>query len=184
MEIIKSYTKATNYLKNGKIGIIPTDTIYGLSCLTSSEENVEKIYKIKQRDYSKPFIILISSIQELKQFEILLSEAEENILKKYWPGPVSIILNVSGKEYKYLHRGMGTIAFRLPKHKDLLSIIKVTGPIVSTSANISDFQPINSVPEAQKLFKDKVNFMLDRGSLENKPSKIIRIENNTEKIIR
>ncbi|MBW6441356.1 Sua5/YciO/YrdC/YwlC family protein [Patescibacteria group bacterium] len=62
-------------------GLIPTDTIYGLSCLASTQENEEKIYEIKQRDYDKPFIILISNIKDLQEFEIPLAKDEKETLK-------------------------------------------------------------------------------------------------------
>ena len=184
MEIIKDYKKTAEYLKNGKIGIIPTDTIYGISCLASSQENVEKIYEIKQRDYDKPFIILISDIKDLQEFEIPLAKDIKNILKKYWPGPVSIILEVNTESYKYLHRGMKSLAFRLPSDSNLINILKTTGPLVSTSANTSNHQSINSVSEAKIQFEEKLDFMLDKGKLNNNPSKIIEIENNIEHVIR
>ena len=86
MEIIKDYKKAAEYLKNDNIGIIPTDTIYGISCLASSQENVEKIYEIKQRDYDKPFIVLISDIKDLQEFNIPLAKDIKDILKNIGPG--------------------------------------------------------------------------------------------------
>jgi len=69
---------------------------------------------------------------------------------------------------------MGSLAFRLPKEKDLVNIIKTTVPIVSTSANTSNYPPINSVSEAKIQFEEKLDFMLDKGKLNNKPSKIIK----------
>jgi L-threonylcarbamoyladenylate synthase len=185
MEILKDYQKAAGYLKNGKIGIIPTDTIYGISCSAFSKENVEKIYEIKQRDFDKPFIILISSPKDLEKFKLKITEFHKKIFKKYWPGPVSIILDVKHDEFSYLHRGKSSLAFRLPNDEKLKSLLKITGPLVSTSANTSENPPINSLDEAVEIFDKKLDFMLDIGSLKNKnPSKIILIEDGKEKVIR
>lgn len=105
MNIIKNYDETAKLLLSGHVGIVPTDTIYGISCLANSTENVEKIYAIKQRDFDKPFIILLDSLESLKNFSIIPTPIESEMLKKYWPGPVSIILDVEKKEFEYLHRG-------------------------------------------------------------------------------
>lgn len=185
MKIIKSFKKAGDSLKSGELGIIPTDTIYGISCLASSKENIERIYEIKGRDYSKPFIILISKIGSLSKFGICLTENDKKILEKYWPGPVSVILKVEHENLAYLHRGKKSLAFRLPSNKNLISILNKTGPLVSTSANISDNPPISSLDEARKYFEQKLDFILDMGPLDDrKPSRIIEIKNGIESIIR
>lgn len=185
MKIIKSYTIAANYLIEGKIGIIPTDTIYGISSLTTLPENIEKIYSIKGRDFSKPFIILISDIADLCKFNVCPTKGEEKILKKYWPGPVSIILDVKDADLQYLHRGRYSLAFRLPKDPRIISILKLTGPLVTTSANISSADPIKDSTEAESIFRSKIDFMYDAGSIKNtKPSKIIQIKDEEEILIR
>lgn len=184
MNVIFNYSEASKLLKRGNIGIIPTDTIYGISCLASLEKNVENIYKIKQRDFDKPFILLISSVNELKLFGVNLSTEERNIIQKYWPGPVSIILDVNDKKFQYLHRGTNTLAFRRPVKPELQTLLRYTGPIVSTSANISNSPPIKNLLEAEKIFGDKLDFFLDEGELNNPPSKLIKLHNGVETIIR
>lgn len=185
MKIVNDYQTAADLIKSNNIGIIPTDTIYGISCLAFSKENVEKIYEIKGRDYSKPFIILISKTHDLERFGVSLTENEKTILEKYWPEPVSIILEIKDENLSYLHRGKKSLAFRLPNDEKLISILDETGPIVSTSANISNEPPINSLEEAKKWFAQKIDFILDVGPLpERKPSRIIEIKNGIENIIR
>ncbi|MBI5765819.1 L-threonylcarbamoyladenylate synthase [Candidatus Falkowbacteria bacterium] len=103
-----------NILKDGGIGILPTDTIYGLVGRALDPETVERIYEVRKRRPDKPFIILISSIADLKLFNIKINKKTKTILKKYWPGPVSIILPCSDEKFYYLHRGTKTLAFRLP----------------------------------------------------------------------
>src|SRR3989304_6798119 len=97
--------KIVEILRRGGITVIPTDTIYGLVGSAFSKKAIERIYKIKGRKKTKPFIILISSFNDLKRFNIKPSIKEFKILKKIWPGPVSIILPCPSKKFRYLHRG-------------------------------------------------------------------------------
>ena len=165
-------------LKRGEIGVIPTDTIYGIVCSALNKESVKKLYKIRKRNLNKPMIILIGSIKDLLIFGI---SSQKEILKKYWPGKVSIIIDCKNKEFKYLHRGKNSLAFRLPKDSDLIKILKLSGPIVAPSANIEGEKPSQNIDQAKKYFSDKVSFYIDKGILKSKPSKIISLE---EEVIR
>jgi L-threonylcarbamoyladenylate synthase len=182
--IIKNWKEASNLLIHRKIGVIPTDTVYGISCLALEKDLVEQVYRIKQRDFNKPFIILISSIEDLRKFSINLTSDEKTRLTKSWPGPVSIILTVNDEKYQYLHRGTKSIAFRLPKYIDLVSLLEITGPLVSTSANISSERPARAAAEAVEMFGNTLDFYLDVGILNNPPSKIIKIVDGRELVLR
>lgn len=166
-------------IKNGRIGVIPTDTIYGIVCSAMKKKSVEKIYKIRKRNSKKPMIILISSIKDLDLFDI---EIDKKITDKYWPGKVSIIVPI--KKFEYLHRGNNSLAFRLPDNKELIKLIKISGPIVAPSANTEGSEPAQTIDEARKYFKDKIDFYVDCGRLKSKPSKIISLLNNNIEIIR
>ncbi|MFA6285207.1 MAG: Sua5/YciO/YrdC/YwlC family protein [Parcubacteria group bacterium] len=105
-------------IKSGKIGVIPTDTIYGVAAAAFSKKAVARAYKILKRNPKKPFIVLIGSIEDLSLFDIKLDRITENILKNIWPGKVSVILPVKSRKFEYLHRGTKTLAFRFPKKKE------------------------------------------------------------------
>ncbi|MDD3386756.1 MAG: L-threonylcarbamoyladenylate synthase [Candidatus Pacebacteria bacterium] len=162
-------------LKRGKIAVIPTDTIYGIVCSALNKESVEKLYKIRKRDSLKPMIILIGSLEDLSIFNIKKSE----IFNKYWPGRVSIIVECNN--FEYLHRGKNSLAFRLPDDKDLINILKISGPIVAPSANIEGEAPAETIEEAKKYFGDNVDLYIDKGIIKSNPSKIISLK---EEIIR
>jgi L-threonylcarbamoyladenylate synthase len=170
-------------LKTGKIAVIPTDTIYGLSAGAFLPASVEKIYQLKKRDPKKPLIILISSIEDLKLFEIKFDAKTKKVLEKVWPGKVSVILPFSNKKFYYLHRGQKSLAFRMPKKENLLKFLKMTGPLVSTSANVENLPFAKTIPEAKKCFGKKVDIYVNEGKLNSKPSKLIRIENGKIKIL-
>lgn len=153
------------------IGIIPTDTIYGLVGPALSKKEVERIYKVKKRGTKKPFIILISSIKDLELFKIKIDKDAENILKKLWPGKVSVILPCPYKKFEYLHRGTKNLAFRLPRKKQLIKFIRKYGPLVAPSANPEGLPPANSIREAKEYFGDRIDFYIS-GSINDKPSTI------------
>lgn len=171
-------------MKRGKVGIIPTDTIYGVVASTWSKKAVERAYKILKRDPRKPFIILISSIRDLALFNIKLDNATRDILKKIWPGKISVILQCPDKKFQYLHRGTKTLAFRVPKRKSLLKILKKTGPLISTSANPQGSKPAATIAQAKKYFGDGVDFYIDGGKIKSLPSTLVEIKDGKIIIVR
>lgn len=169
--------KVIKILENNGVGVLPTDTLYGLVGRALSKKAVERIYKIKGRNPRKPLIILISSLNDLKLFNIKVSKDTKNILSKIWPGKVSIILLCSNKKYHYLHRGTKSLAFRWPKKKSLEKLIKKTGPLVAPSANPEGKRPAETIKEAKQYFKDKIDFYISGGTLKSQPSTLIAIKN-------
>lgn len=171
-------------LKESGIGILPTDTIYGLVGTALSKEVVQRIFKTRKRNPKKPLIILISSIRELSLFHVSLNEEQKDILEKVWPGRVSVILPCRSKEFSYLHRGKRSLAFRMPKKKLLREIIKKTGPLVAPSANPEGLPPAVTTAQAKKYFGSQVDFYLSGGTLKGSPSTVIFLEENRFKIVR
>lgn len=165
-------------LKNNGVGILPTDTIYGLVGSALSKKAVKKIYEIRRRNLKKPMIILIGSIKDLRIFKIKLKRPTQKILQKIWPGKISVILPCLSKKFAYLHRGKKSLAFRLPKKSSLISLLKKTGPLVAPSANPEGEKPVQTISQAQKYFGDKIDFYVNSGPLKSKPSTLIAVKNN------
>lgn len=158
-------------MKRGGIGVLLTDTIYGVVGRAFSKRAVQRIYRLKERNPEKPFIILISSYADLKKFNVKPLPG----LKKHWPGKVSIILDAPSIKFRYLHRGTGSLAFRMPGNVALRRLLRRTGPLVAPSANPEGKPPARNVREAQKHFGRKVDFYLDGGTREGKPSRLMRM---------
>ena len=161
---------AINYLQSGKIGVIPTDTIFGISTNALDQSSVEMIYEIKGRHTTKPFIVLIGGIAQLSLFNITLNSAQSESLTKIWPGQYSIIIPCEQPEFNYLHRNTNSIAFRIPDNNELLEIINATGPIVATSANISGLPTPQNINEV-KTQLPSLDFYID-GTVGIKPSRL------------
>ncbi len=162
-------------LKKGKVGVMPTDTIYGIVGSALNPETVEEIYTLRKRDKDKPFIILISSIVDLKKFEVKLTKEQKDFLEKNWPNPLSVILIVNAVEFEYLHRGKNSLAFRMPKDEKLLELLKQTRPLVAPSANFAGVKPAETQEEAKKYFGSRAAFYVDGGKLKSKPSTVIQL---------
>lgn len=171
-------------IKKGAIGVLPTDTIYGLVGSALNQKAVFRIDNLRKRDKRKPFITLISSTKDLKVFGVKLDRKTAGILRKIWPGKVSILLPVPKRMFPYIHRGKNCIAFRLPDNEALVNFLKISGPIVAPSANREGEPPAKNIREARKYFGDGVDFYLDKGTLKSKPSTLITLKNGRIETIR
>ena len=164
----------------GQIGVLATDTLYGVVGSALREETVERIYGVRKRDLGKPMIILISSIKDLKLFNVEISKAQVKKLKAFWPGPVSVVLACPTEKFFYLHRGLKSLAFRLPASEKLLNLLTETGPLVAPSANLAGQSPAQTIDQAKKYFGEQVDFYVDDGQLKAKPSTIIVLDKKGE----
>lgn len=171
-------------LYQGEISVMPSDTIYGIFTSAFSPSSIEKIYQLRKRNPEKPMIILINSIEDLSKFDISLTKKIETALEKFWPGPVSVVLDCNNKKFEYLHRGTNTLAFRIPNDNFLLSILKKSGPLVAPSANIEGEKPSLTIDEAKKYFSGQINFYIDGGFQKGKPSTVLKIKDSSLTVLR
>lgn len=168
-------------LKSGKVGLLPSDTIYGLSAVALNEKAVKQVHRLKGRDANKPFIVLIGNTEQLKDLGVNTEQVD--LVKKYWPGPLSVVFS-SENIPQWLQLGTNSLAVRMPDRQELCDLIAETGPIVSTSANLQGETPARSVEEAKEVFGDNLDFYVDIGKLEGQPSTLAIIENGKLKVVR
>jgi len=171
-------------IKSGGVVVIPTDTLYGVHALALDQKAVEKVYKLKKRTSNKPFIVLISSLKDLGHFEVKLSKFDREFLEKNWPGKLSVILPVKGQRFEHLHRGTKSLAFRVPDKKSLTSLIKKVGPLVSSTANTQGHPPAKTIEEAKRYFGNNIDCYEDKGTLNSKPSTLVKLEENNITVLR
>ena len=169
-------------LKNGGVGIIPTDTVYGITCSVFNKEALERLFKIKGRDENKPPVVLISSVEELNLFGIEVNDQAKIFMKKFWPGKVSIIFDIKS-ELLYLDKGLG-LAVRFPNDENILKFLRQTGPLATSSANVQGQPPAKNINEAKNYFNKEVDFYEDGGELNSEPSTLVRIVGDKIEIIR
>ena len=174
--------KNIDILKNGGVGIVPTDTIYGIACSVYNKEALDRIFELKGRDENKPPVVIISDIKDLEIFGIDISLKVREFIDKYWPGKVSIIFQVS-PEYSYLDKGRG-LAIRLPSVEKIKEFLKETGPLATSSANTQGLPPAKNIEEARKYFSDKLDFYEDWGDLVSEPSTLVKIDGDKIEVLR
>jgi L-threonylcarbamoyladenylate synthase len=184
IRIEKDIQKAEEFLKNGKIVITKTDTLYGILADALNKNVVEKVYKIKGRKKEKPYIVLIPDISFLKLFSAKISKKAEKLLNAKG---ITVILPLKNTDkFRYLHRGKNEIAFRIPNDNELIDLMKkINLPLIAPSANIEGEPPAKNIKEAVNYFGDKVDLYIGRGEIvEQKPSTIVKVENGKLKILR
>lgn len=178
-----SFQAAEKILAGGGVGVIPTDTLYGLVGRAAHEGAVERIYKLKNRRPDKPLIVLIGDTKDLELFGVVLDNKTEKFLDSVWPGPVSVILSAPTAP-AHLLRGGTTIAFRLPKDDKLRAFLGDTGPLVVPSANPEGEKPAQTIAEARAYFRDAVDFYVDSGERSGNPSTLVSLTDGVPRILR
>ncbi len=185
MKILKKFSgEAQKILKQGGIGVIPTDTLYGIVCPAMSSSAVQRVYRLRKRSANKPVIVLAGKTGDLKLFGIKPELKTARILRRLWPGPISVILPCESRKFRYLHRGRKTIAFRIPADAALRRFLGRTGPLIAPSANTEGKAPAKTIKEAQKYFGRKIDFYIDGGNLKSKPSSLVSLKNGKISVIR
>ena len=175
--------KASEIINEGGIVIFPTDTVYGIGCNPYNKESIKKIYKMKSRDIMKSLPVLTYSIETAEKI-VEFDQFTKKIVKKFWPGPLTVILKVTDKKIKESLNLENKIAIRVPDHKCTLELLKKCNFLVGTSANISGNLPHTDPEECLKNLKN-YDIFVDGGIITSKgESTIIEIENEQIKIIR
>ncbi len=184
-----SIEKTAEFLYNGKIAIIPTDTVYGFSGIVDLKsaktqfETDSKIRAIKGRAETKPLIQLIARPEDLKLYTE--DEIPQNLLKK-WPGALTIIVHTKHESPLAPNAALPTIAFRCPGDEWLRQVIaKCDAPIFSTSVNRSGQPVLETTQAIQSEFSKEADLIVLDGDKKNAlPSTLVSIENGNIKILR
>jgi L-threonylcarbamoyladenylate synthase len=164
-------------LTSGGVGVLRTDTLYGIVAKADDEAAVRRVYALKGRDDDKSPIVLIADIDQL--FE-KLPESHREYVGQVWPGPVSVIIP-SLKAPTWIRRGNDSVAYRMPDDADLRKLLAVTGPLIAPSANPQGMQPAMNVREAKYYFGTNVDFYVDQGTVESRePSRLVCLEPDGE----
>ena len=158
--------EATNCLKRCGIVVFPTETIYGVGALIECEKSVEKIYLLKKRNREKPMLLHISSKEDAFKYAIKLNKSALKLIENLWPGSISLVLYASRSAPKYVVAENGTIGLRMPKNDFFLRLSREVGPLVATSANISNELPPLTVKNAASQLKDGVDLYIDGGRVD------------------
>ncbi|MBI4039681.1 threonylcarbamoyl-AMP synthase [Candidatus Daviesbacteria bacterium] len=133
---MNNWGKARGLVKNGGVIVFPTDTVWGIGCLFDNEQAVERIFTIKKRPKDLPLQVLIADKQQLDLLVDQLPDHIRQMMEKFWPGALTIIMDAKDGLDLPLVIVDRSIGIRLPNHQDLRNFINDLGkPLAATSAN-------------------------------------------------
>ncbi|MCX5678781.1 MAG: L-threonylcarbamoyladenylate synthase [Candidatus Omnitrophica bacterium] len=142
-------------IRSGGIVAFPTETVYGLAVNMLDDKAIKKLYRIKSRSRGKPFTVHIADVGLIKKMGCRVTGTVGRLIKKFWPGPLTIILNSKGGK---------SVGFRMPANTAALELISASGvPVAAPSANISGRKPPTSARGALKDLDGKIDIVLDAG---------------------
>lgn len=155
---------AAEILKNDGLVALPTETVYGLGANALSENAVKKIFVAKGRPSDNPLILHISEVNEIYDLITSFPEKAKILTKKFWPGPLTVILPKSKYVSKATSGGLKTVAIRLPSHPTMRKVIKYLGfPVAAPSANISGKPSPTKFSHVLKDMNGKIDAIFDGG---------------------
>jgi L-threonylcarbamoyladenylate synthase len=169
-------------LADGKVVLLPTDTIYGLHALASNERAVTRIAELKGRDGAKPFIVLASSVDRFPDLGISTEPAMLAALQSIWPAPLTAILPL--REPVPASRGASTLAVRIPDLAWLRELLERTGPLASTSANRSGEPAVERPDLLARELQEQIDGIADGGLRAGEPSAILDLSSVEPRFIR
>ena len=154
--------KINNILTNDGVIAFVTDTVWGLGCLPSSEVAVKKIYEIKKRETQKPLILMSNDIKNLLLY-VKLNPKEKELIEKYFPGALTLVLEKTEKTPGYLTSGFNTVGIRVPDNKIFKEICEATeGQVLATtSANLSHEPSAKTYEQAKEYIGEKVDLIIE-----------------------
>ena len=178
--------QAARLIKAGGVVAFPTKYLYGLGADAFNSKAVDKIFEIKQRPYDKPVLVLIDKQDDLKELVSNVPLAAERIMKHFWPGEVTVVLEAKDMLPVNLTAGTRKIGIRMPEHPVALFLTNaVQGPITATSANITGAKGCSRILDMDPLVLEKLDLILDVGSLKGGiGSTIIDVTVDPPKILR
>jgi len=145
---------AINIILNGGIIIYPTDTLYGFGVDATNSDAIKKLNILKNR--IKPYSIIVNSLDMIKNYS-LINQKQLNHLSKYLPGPYTFILNKKSDTNlsNLVSCGKNTIGFRIPNSKFITNMVEqINRPIITTSVNINNENPLNDIKDIEFSFPD------------------------------
>jgi len=134
----EGYTRAAQLLRGGGVVAFPTDTVYGLGAAADDELAQKRIYAMKNRPVGMPLILMVAARSQLEGWVHIDARAEA-VIERWWPGPLTVILHATGG---------GTLGVRIPQHEIALELLRASGPLMTTSANLHGDEPAMTAEEA------------------------------------
>ena len=173
-------------IRNGGLVLFPTETVYGLGANGLDENAVKKIYKAKGREQDNPLILHVSNFDMVSKIAKNISDIEYTLMKTFWPGPFTIILDRKEIVPDIVTAGLDTVGIRMPSGSIAKELISYAGiPIAAPSANVSGRPSGTNISDIFEELSDKVDYIVDGGECEvGLESTVVRVVDGIPNILR
>lgn len=157
-------SEAARILREGGLVAFPTETVYGLGADARSEEAVSKIFIAKGRPADNPLIVHIGHVSQLEELVRELPPEGEALIRRFWPGPLTLVLPHKGAVARKVTAGLDTVGVRMPSHPVALALLQVSGlPVAAPSANRSGRPSPTDADHVWEDLGDRIDAILDAG---------------------
>jgi L-threonylcarbamoyladenylate synthase len=154
--------RAAQVLEAGGLIVFPTDTVYGLACCLNNSQAIDRIYEVKGRSPGKAIAVLLADVDQLDKVTPLMGEKALKLANQFWPGALTLVV----PRHPDLPSNLSptpTIGVRIPDHPFTQKLLSITGPLATTSANLSGVQDSQTAQDVLAQLGGKVDLILDGG---------------------
>lgn len=156
---------AADQIRSGEVLGMPTDTFYGLAADPFNLRAVDRVYEIKSRNRHKPLSLLIESVDQAEELAQPLPQEFRALARRYWPGPLTIIVKASPKLPLKVTANTGNIAIRIPNARIPLAVVQAAHiPITATSANLSGAGECTTAMAVRDQLRHRISIIVDGGT--------------------
>ncbi len=180
-----AYHEIAQQITSGAVALVPTDTVYGLAVSPAHPQSIQKLYRLKKRAMAKNLPIMVADEASLEELGADLNPAAKRMLDSRWmPGPVSLVLSLKPKKAPDWLRYRDEIAVRIPNHTFMLKLLRLTGPLLVTSANRSGQATPAEASDAAQQLAGQPDLIVDLGPRQLVPSTLVNCRTMPPKIER
>ena len=154
--------QAMSALRQGGLVAFPTDTVYGVGALVGDAQAIAQLYVVKGRGSEKAIPVLLSDPGELEQIAAEVNDAAQRLAARFWPGPLTLVLPKQASLPEELS-ALPSVGVRMPNHPVALALMRLTGPLAVTSANISGSASPVTAHEVLVQLGGRIPLVLDGG---------------------
>src|SRR5579875_3414659 len=181
----RGITAAVNAVRSGRLVVMPTDTVYGIGADAFDSAAVAAVLAAKGRGRDMPVGVLVGSWQTIDGLAITVPEAARLLIRAFWPGALSMVIQQAPSLQWDLGDARGTVMLRMPLHPVAIELLRQVGPMAVSSANISGQPPAVDIDSARRQLGDLVEVYLDAGpSAEQTASTIVDLTGLSPRILR
>ena len=172
---------AADQIRSGEVLGMPTDTFYGLAADPFNLRAVDRVYEIKTRSRHKPLSLLIESVDQAEELAKNLPDEFHAVARKFWPGPLTIIVKAGSRLPLKVTANTGNVALRVPNAKIPLAVVTAAAiPITATSANLSGASECTTAEQVRDQLHGRISIVVDGGTSPREvPSTIIDLSDDT-----